>query len=95
MDRSFEAVVLPDLEVGQPAAELTFQMVCGQVIVSPGQTTSLQCGGALLLGPPISSDPGIYTTGDDSTFTIVIGYNESGDATCAESLDVEIQLSKL
>lgn len=95
VDRSFEAVVLPDLEVGQPAAVFAFQMVCGQVIVSPGQPTSLQCGGSLLLGPPINSDPGTYTTGDDSTFNIVIGYNESGDATCAESLDVEIQLSKL
>jgi len=94
VERMFTAVVLEDLGVGQPATPLVFQMVCNQVVVSPDQGTSLQCGGALLLGPPIDAAPGTYVTGDDSTFNIVIGYNETAAATCAVPLDVEISLTR-
>jgi len=94
VDRSFTAIVLEDLDVGQPASPFSFQLVCNDVLVLPEQPTNLGCGGSLLLGPPINELPGNYVTGDDSVFNIVIGYNETEQATCAVALDVEIQLAK-
>ena len=94
VERIFTAVVLEDLDVGQPAAPLVFQLICNEVVVAPDQSTNLQCGGSLTLGPPIGDEVGTYMTGDDSTFIVVIGYNESGAATCAVGSDAVIMLSR-
>ena len=95
VERMFTAVVLEDLNVGQPATPFVFQLICNEVVPSPDQSTNLQCGGgSLTIGTPVGDDIGVYNTGDDSTFTIVIGYNESGAATCASPSDAVITLSR-
>ncbi|WP_299676867.1 hypothetical protein [uncultured Dokdonia sp.] len=94
-ERMFEAVVLEDLDIGQPATILTFNLVCDSVVLPPNQPTNLQCGGSLDLGPAIGDVLGSYTTGDDSEFEIVIGYNEPGTATCAMASDAVIRLTKI
>ncbi len=94
VDRSFSAVVLEDLAIGQDPTPLNFQMICNEVVVGTAQPTGLGCGGSLLLDPPIAAAPGTYTTGDDSVFNIVMGYNVTGEATCAVPLDIEIRLEK-
>ncbi len=94
VERQFTAVVLEDLDIGQPANDFAFQFVVDQVIPNEGQGTNLACGGSLTLGPPIGDTIGSFDIADDSEFTIVIGYNESGDATCAVGSDGEIRLTK-
>ncbi len=94
VERSFTAVVLGDLGLGQPATPFVFQLVCNEVIVADDQGTNLGCGGSLTLGPPIDGINGTYATGDDSTFEIIVGFNESGAATCAGSNDAIIRLSR-
>lgn len=94
-ERMFDAVVLEDLAVGQPATTLVFNLVCDSVVLPPNQPTNLQCGGSLDLGPPIGDVSGMYTTGDDSVFDIVIGYNEPETATCAVASDAVIRLTKI
>lgn len=94
VDRTFSSVVLPDLEIGQDPTPLNFQMICNEVVVLTAQPTGLGCGGSLLLDPPIAAAPGTYITGDDSVFNIVMGYNVTGEATCAVPLDIEIRLEK-
>ena len=94
-ERMFDAVVLEDLGVGQAATTLIFNLVCDSVILPPNQPTNLQCGGSLDLGPPIGDVLGSYTTGDDSVFDIIIGYNEPGTATCATASDAVIRLTRI
>jgi len=94
--RMFDAVVLEDLGVGQAATPLVFGLVCNSVIVSPEQITNLACGGeSLFLGPALGDITGQYTTGDDTTFNIVIGYNEGGLAPCAVPSDAVITLTRI
>lgn len=93
--RMFDAVVLEDLGVGQPATTLVFNLVCNSITLPSNQPTNLQCGGSLDLGPPIGDVSGIYTTGDDTVFDIVIGYNEPETATCAVASDGVIRLTKI
>lgn len=95
VERMFTAVVLGDLQIGQPATPLVFQLVCNEVIVNDDQGTNLGCGGgSLTLGSPIDGINGTYNTGDDSTFDIIVGFNASGAATCAGSNDAVIRLSR-
>ena len=93
--RMFTAVVLEDLAIGQPATTLVFNLVCNSITLPSNQPTNLQCGGSLDLGPPIGDVSGSYITGDDQVFDIIIGYNETGTATCAVASDAVIRLTKI
>ena len=95
-ERMFTAVVLEDLEIGQPANTLVFNPSCDDlVLVSDNQGSNLQCGGPLVLGTPLSGELGTYNPDDDSEFDIVIGYNTTSEATCAVPSDAVIRLTKL
>jgi len=94
VERQFSAVVLEDLGIGQDPDPFTFQLVCVVVVPDENQGTGLACGGNLDIGPPIGDISGMYITGDDSVFEIVIGYNESGAATCAVGSDAVIRLTR-
>lgn len=95
VDRTFDAIVFEDLDPTFPVLTFAFSLVCNKVGVNDNQDTGLGCGGGtLFLGGPIGDEIGEYTTGDDSTFTIVVGYNESGLATCATASNAVLRLSK-
>jgi len=96
VQRFFSAIVFEDLDPTFPVLDFTFDLVCNEVIPTSNQDTGLGCGGGtLFIGSPIGDVmPGTYVTGDDSTFTIVVGYNEGGAATCAVESNAILTLSR-
>jgi len=96
VQRFFSAIVFEDLDPTFPVLDFTFDLVCNEVIPTSNQDTGLGCGGGtLFIGAPIGDDQiGTYITGDDSTFTIVVGYNEGGAATCATESNAVLTLSR-
>ena len=57
-----------------------FDLVCGDVLVPPGQGSGLSCGGnPLEWGPASDGSTGAFDGNDDSSFTIVID-NNTNDA---------------
>ena len=69
--RSFDAVYIAELGIGQPAMTFVFDIVCSIVVPDSGQGTGLGCGGTIRLGPQASSFGEVDVT-DDSTFKIDI-----------------------
>lgn len=69
--RSFSAVYLEGLGIGQPPSIVVFNLVCNDVIVNPGIGTGLLCvqgSPVITLGP--GTTPATYDPEDDSVFEI-------------------------
>lgn len=63
-----------------------FDLVCGEVLVPPGQYAGLGCSVGLYWGPASDGSVGTFDATDDSTFTIVIDNNTDND--CGASADL-------
>ena len=69
--RSFSAVYLEGLGIGQPPSKVVFNLICNDVIVNPGIGTGLLCTQGqpvITLGP--GTTPATYDSEDDSVFVI-------------------------
>ena len=72
-----------------------FDLVCGDVLVPPGQGSGLSCGGnPLEWGPASDGSTGAFDGNDDSSFTIVID-NNTNDACGASATLHNFVLTKL
>ncbi|MGB0294380.1 MAG: hypothetical protein ACPGAO_06085 [Flavobacteriaceae bacterium] len=72
-----------------------FDLVCGDVLVPPGQGSGLACGGnPLEWGPASDGSTGAFDGNDDSSFTIVID-NNTNDACGASATLHNFVLTKL
>ncbi len=94
ISRFFEAIVLEDLDPDFPVIPVIWNHVCDQIVPVSDQPTGLTCGGGnLILGIP-DGELGLYTTGDDTTFTVILGYNLSGEATCSAPQDYMLTFTR-
>jgi hypothetical protein len=93
--RTFSAVYLESLDIGQPASNVVFQLLCGKVAVNSGITTGLLCvqgGPTITLGP--GTTPGLFDTSSDEEFYINMTEYET-DGGCGYSpFQVTFKLTK-
>ena len=75
--RTFSAVYLEALAIGNGANSFSFDLVCGTVTVPSGQGSGLGCSGTIFFGPAADGQKGSYVSGDDSAITIVFAEDES------------------
>lgn len=94
-NRSFKAVYLEDLGIGQAAMTFKFAFVCNEVIVDSGNSTSLLCdqaAGPITLGPGLV--PSAYDETDDSEFEITLTDYETDGGCGADPYQVTMRLTK-
>lgn len=93
--RAFEAVYLGGLGIGQPAAFVSFDLSCNNVVMDSGIDTQLTCGdGAITIGK--ASNTGSYDESDDSSFTLILAeYVEDGGCGVSPPLETEFLLTKV
>jgi len=95
-ERSFTAVWIEGLGIGQGPATVPFDLSCNNVLITSNSIgTSLTCGdGTITLGVPAQN--GVYDTADDSVFTLWLAeYVDPGG--CAGGpfpLQTEFQFTK-
>lgn len=91
--RQFEALYLPDLDLGQPASELEFDLVCDETIFSSGQSGGVGCGGTITLGP--GEENASFDFNDDSEIIINISEFENDGGCGVPATPLVIKLTKL
>jgi len=76
--RAFDGVYIPAAGVGQAARTFVLDFICGEVSLTAGQATGLQCSSGITLGPP-DGEFGMYDFLDDTTFVVNLTDDESSD----------------
>jgi len=94
--RIFEATYLADLGIGNGPETFTMDLVCGEVVIAPEQSSGLQCVAGISFGPPIDGqENGTYdiTAEDDSVITF--WFAEDVGADCGPPANVLGMLTKI
>jgi hypothetical protein len=94
-ERSFTAVWIEGLGIGQGPATVPFDLSCNEVLITSNSIgTSLTCGdGGITLGVPAQN--GVYDTADDSVFTLWLAeYVVDGGCGVSPPLQTEFQFTK-
>lgn len=92
--RSFDAVYLEALGIGQPAMTVSFQFSCGSIVVPVSESTGLGCatGQVITLGP--ADAQGSFDLSDDSSFTVIFNDFHTDGGCGASPSPVEIEFVK-
>ncbi|MFK7951662.1 MAG: hypothetical protein AB8B73_02355 [Ekhidna sp.] len=88
--RSFDAVYLPQFNIGNGPATFAFDLVCGRLVGVDNQGSGLQCSAGILFGP--AETPGSYDVSDDSVMTLTFNEDKTGD--CGAGADVTWTLTR-
>jgi hypothetical protein len=94
--RAFEAVWIAGAGIDQPAANVSFDLSCNNVVVDNDIDTFLTCDGEnnITLGP--ADTTGSYNEQDDSSFTLILAeYVEDGGCGVSTPLTTEFSLTKV
>ena len=94
-ERSFTAVWIEGLGIGQGPATVPFDLSCNEVLITSNSIgTSLTCGGGTItLGVPAQN--GVYDGADDSVFTLWLAeYVADGGCGVSPPLQTEFQFTK-
>ncbi len=95
--RSFQAIYLEALGIGNGPTTITFSLVCNQVIIDSNIQTTLLCVGgspSIDFGP--ATTPSTYDANDDSVFDVTITEYFEEDGGCgANPYETTFRLTKL
>lgn len=95
--RQFEAVYLPLLGIGQPAANIIFDISCGEVIADDNLGTFLLCdqqADVITFGQAIGDNAFIEDTSDDSQFFLTMQEGQSDGGCGGYPFDATFLLTK-
>jgi len=88
--RSFDAIYLEALAIGNGPATIIFDLVCNIVVPDASQNSGLACAGGIAFNPPAT--PAAFNIDDDSSFDVII--NEGLSDCGAADTDITLTFTK-